>query len=690
MSTKVFKYILDFHGNTQKFTKEVGGVEGLLKGAAVAAGAMFAADKVMDAAAAVADYAQEISGVRSQVSKLTSAQGAALDTMTGQVQAIAQAYDQDMNESVAASNALMKAFGENSQSAFNIINSGFATTANANGDFLKQVSEYSIHFREAELAASEMVAVIAEGNKMGVFDDKAADAIKEGSIRLREMTNGTRAALNTIGLSADQIQTDISSGNKSMFEVMQLVSRQLNSLPQQSPAVGTALADIFGGPGEDAVQFIRNLHSINTNLDELVAAGGEATAAQMAWTQELSEFHKIGAQVFGGTNQLITGIKATMMSWVNEGIKGLVSVTNYFIDLYNESTVFRGSIEAVRFAFKTMFDFVSSQFDALLNLFSGTGQVIKAIFTGDWNSIGGIVTDTFSKVADNAVEFGSKTAENFSNAVQQTLTPREKIKLISLSPDEAVQAGVSMAKNMASGFMSGAKDIVMPALAPLNGELQVSGREEDEFDLTPKLNVDQILAGSTTWINANNSIMESQQLMMEKQMAVEGALSTGFSNIGNNIINALGVAQTGFEGFVANMASTAIQLISMLTAQALANAIFGATSSAAATGPAAIITQPAFIATAVGGVLSAFAALPSFATGGVIPGVSFFGDKMLARVNSGEEILRRDDPRHRMNGGANQRGEAPRDRILIGRTKIDRGHIYIAYEEAKADINKLT
>ena len=37
--------------------------------------------------------------------------------------------------------------------------------------------------------------------------------------------------------------------------------------------------------------------------------------------------------------------------------------------------------------------------------------------------------------------------------------------------------------------------------------------------------------------------------------------------------------------------------------------------------------------------LSAFAAIPKFATGGVMGGNSFSGDKLLARINSGEMIL---------------------------------------------------
>nr|WP_319571418.1 hypothetical protein [uncultured Draconibacterium sp.] len=77
----------------------------------------------------------------------------------------------------------------------------------------------------------------------------------------------------------------------------------------------------------------------------------------------------------------------------------------------------------------------------------------------------------------------------------------------------------------------------------------------------------------------------------------------------------------------------------MMLSQSLASAINGAVISGTATGPAAVFTTPAFIATAVSGVLAAFASIPSFATGGIIAGTSTTGDNILARVNSGEMIL---------------------------------------------------
>ena len=63
-----------FTGGMQK---SFGGLTDMLKGAALAAGAMFAADKIMDAAKAVFDYAKEISNTKIAVETLAGVHGAA-------------------------------------------------------------------------------------------------------------------------------------------------------------------------------------------------------------------------------------------------------------------------------------------------------------------------------------------------------------------------------------------------------------------------------------------------------------------------------------------------------------------------------------------------------------------------------------------------------------------------------------
>lgn len=192
------------------------------------------------------------------------------------------------------------------------------------------------------------------------------------------------------------------------------------------------------------------------------------------------------------------------------------------------------------------------------------------------------------------------------------------------------------------------------------------------------------LADMGTFLDANaektKRFKEQLLELNDTQQAVVGSVTGGFEAMAGSLINSLGLAANGFEGFLKGMIQTVTKLIAIALSQSLANAIAGATQSGAATGPAAIFTTPAFIATAVGGVLAAFAAIPKFATGGIVPGSNFIGDNVIARVNSGEEILNSSDPRHRKNFYKN--GAAATPAMLPADVQLMDDHILISYMRA--------
>lgn len=129
------------------------------------------------------------------------------------------------------------------------------------------------------------------------------------------------------------------------------------------------------------------------------------------------------------------------------------------------------------------------------------------------------------------------------------------------------------------------------------------------------------LAGMGPMLDANQKKVDDwKTALIEKQQAITNAFQQGFQQIGQSVINGLGLAETGFEGFVGGLATTVIDLIAMFLAQSIAASIAGASVSGASTGPAAIFTTPAFIATAIAGVLGAFAAIPAFADGALAYG----------------------------------------------------------------------
>ena len=195
-----------------------------------------------------------------------------------------------------------------------------------------------------------------------------------------------------------------------------------------------------------------------------------------------------------------------------------------------------------------------------------------------------------------------------------------------------------------------------------------------DFDITTGiLNQKEVL---------NTSLSEMTEDLSGFQAAafdIGSSVGDAFSQMSGSLVDSFGLANDGFEGFVGGLFSTVTKLISMYLAQSIASAIAGASASGAATGPAAIFTTPAFIATAIGGVVSAFAAIPKFATGGIVGGHSPIGDKLLARVNSGEMILNNRQQRNLSNmiSPANQSLEV----VLGGQLTADAGKLQFVLDK---------
>lgn len=119
----------------------------------------------------------------------------------------------------------------------------------------------------------------------------------------------------------------------------------------------------------------------------------------------------------------------------------------------------------------------------------------------------------------------------------------------------------------------------------------------------------------------------------EKTKAKEYAESISMVADSLGMLNsAAAMMDNEFLSFVTNSFASIAQMIVQLNALTTAK---GVASAAELPFPANL----AAMATVVSTVASIFGSLPKFADGGVIGGSSFFGDNLIARVNSGEMIL---------------------------------------------------
>lgn len=253
--------------------------------------------------------------------QFTQLTGSALKDLRDDISGISDTFGTDFRETLQATNSVAKQFGISYEQAADVIRKGFVAGADANGEFIDTLKEYPAYFKEAGISASDFVAIIAKSNQEGIFSDKGVDAIKEGNLRLREMTTATASALEGIGISSKKVQEDLQSGAKTTWQVMQEVSQKLSELPESSSKVGTAIADIFGGPGEDAgLQYLTMLKDIKGGIDDVIERQGDAATSLLEVNSAATECKKAFNNLFdstGGdfetfTNRLKTGLYDTL------------------------------------------------------------------------------------------------------------------------------------------------------------------------------------------------------------------------------------------------------------------------------------------------------------------------------------------------------------------------------------------
>lgn len=363
--------------------------------------------------------------------QFTGKSGDDLKAFRNQVQAVADTFNADFKETLISANALAKQFGISADEAIQLIQDGLIAGGDANGEFLNTLKEYPAYFKEAGISASQFVAIVAETNKAGIFSDKGVDAIKEGNLRLREMTTATAAALDGIGISSTQVQKDLQTGAKTTFQVMQEVSAKLAELPDSAQSVGTAIADIFGGPGEDAgLQYLRTLKDISTDLDTVKSKAGELGRLQEEQLQSEIELQNALAGLFDATGGSFEGFTTSIKVFINQGltalIKGVVSLINYFIELYNESNLFRAFVVALPEVFKTVFNTIGNLFGALIDMIQAAGKIFKSAFSLDWDGVKEGFTEfgtAFSDLINKEIKDVAESLNNGINRMQKKIPP---------------------------------------------------------------------------------------------------------------------------------------------------------------------------------------------------------------------------------------------------------------------------
>lgn len=389
------------------------------------------------------DYNKGLMEATRLTKQFTGLTGNEMKSVRNEVLAVSNTFDLEFTETMQSANTMSKAFGISVSESLKIMQDGLVSGANANGEFLDTIKEYPRYFKEAGLSAEEMVAISTQATKEGIFSDKGLDTIKEGNIRLREMTTATAAALDGIGISSKQVQKDLQDGSKTTFQVMQEVANKLKELPQSSAAVGSAIANIFGGPGEDAgLAYIEMLGNIELDMDKVKAKSGDLAKAQEDELNATKELQDAMASLFDYTGGGFETMKAQLSTVAKKSltavIKGVVQAINYFIDWYNESLLLRGIINAIGINFRLVWNAIKLVCNLAIDAFKRMGfaakgmlDILEGIVTFDLSKaqkgfkeifdISGTIKEAWQDIKNAGIEIGNSFADGFENTVNGRL-----------------------------------------------------------------------------------------------------------------------------------------------------------------------------------------------------------------------------------------------------------------------------
>jgi hypothetical protein len=330
----------------------------------------------------------------------------------------------------------------------------------------------------------------------------------------------------------------------------------------------------------------------------------------------------------------------------------LVALANYFVDLYNESVAFRIAIEYVALQFKTMFTVVKFVFKNIYTIITGVVRQIVNQFKAMGDVFKGALTLDPKAIIKGVKDFGVATKENlakviggFKNNFGDAITDvsanmktaienvaNKKYKTVLEVEVAPVGANASILQSGGSGgvatrpqataldtssFAVGIQplaDGVLENAEVLDGAL--TGVQDRFVDFSSEV------SGILTETSAN--VLAGFGVMIAGLM--DGSLTMG--DVAGGLMKTIG-------GLAIQLGEAAIKIgVGMLAIKAAFKNPFTAIAAGIALVAIGTLISNAGNITSGGGNYAG-----AFADGGMVGGSSFSGDKLFARVNSGEMIL---------------------------------------------------
>ena len=415
-------------------------------------------------------YNMEVEEAQRLTREFFNIQGDELVHTQSQISALAEQFGKDYKEVLGTVESLTNQYGISTAEAINVIKDGLQAGADLNGTFLSQIQQYGPAFSDAGASVKDLVASITQ-TRSGIFNEAGMGLIQTATNRIRTMSSATQSALNSIGISSKQLEADLISGKTSILEAIKMISGKIKELPENSMQVGQVMKAVFGKTASnEGMKLVKTLADMSTNMEELKGVTGEYGELQREQVEAQAELNEKMSKFFGlgenGFDEITMKAKIFGVKALSKIIDYTVKIINYFIDLYNESKVFRAGIENIKNNFKSTWEVFKFGVYLVIDGFKGMGRMAKAwgkiiegALTPDINKITtGIkelwdaYKDTWIEIGNDAKKMGANVRDNFIDAIKNTGSNKKVAHLsVDVSPDtkghSSSQGGLSGGHN---------------------------------------------------------------------------------------------------------------------------------------------------------------------------------------------------------------------------------------------------
>ena len=405
-----------------------------------------------------ASYNAELAKQDQITTVTTGLKGDDADRMTDQMRALSDTYKVDFREAVNAANTLMTQFGKTGDEAVQLIKDGMQGMIQGDGPkLLRMIQQYAPSFRDAGIAADQLVAII-HNSEGGIFTDQNMNAIVMGIKNIRLMTKATSDALAQLGIDGQKMSKQLSDGTITIFDALKQVATAIDGTNSSSQAAGEVMQQVFGRQGAMAgTKLGEAIATLNTNLEETKRQTGQVgeSFAQLQQANERLNTAIRECFEYDGWDEMANGIKAKLVGALADVLELTVKIKDSWVGDIG-STIFDTMTDA---ALKSLgpLGTVLAYLKDILSTSSGNGaQAVEGAIGGVMGAVNnavGTATGSLGTILDEVVV--RPKAKTKTKPTKTTGSGKQNIQFAndSIMAQEKLVADLTQKWKTASGSM---------------------------------------------------------------------------------------------------------------------------------------------------------------------------------------------------------------------------------------------